>query len=444
MSTDPASARFVVSLDDAREAGVADVGLKGWYLSRLRGLGYDTPDGFVVTAAAYDTATRASHIDHRLRTIWAAARHASGDDVTVLARKARHLIAQVRFDGAITNAIEDALTALGPTTDAESGPSAPVAVRSSTAPGAVSGPECAGVHASFTDVVDLVHVVSRIHSCWASLFGERALAMRARGLGAEHPTMAVVVQRMVHAEKSGLAIPLGQAEALLIEATFGLGEPLISGAVDPDRYVIDRDRLSPTSIAIGDKRIVLEGGAGHTFLAPELQTARVLDDRELARIGQLSASVDGRFGGPHEIEWALLEGTLHVLQVRSLLPDHPVAAPTIDRTVSGIGVGLGFATGRVRIAHRPGDLIDLRTGDILVTTETTPEWTPHLERVAAVITDEGDASCHAARVARELGIPAIVGTGTATTMLEPGHVVTVDAERGWALPVMTIVAGDVD
>jgi pyruvate,water dikinase len=431
--------RFVVSFDDAREGNVDAVGLKGWYLSRLRDLGYDTPDGFVVTAAAYEAATRGAHVDHRLDTVWAAASNASGDDIAMLARKARHLIAQIRFDGALTNAIGSALANIG--TTADEAPVVPVAVRSSTAPGAVSGPECAGVHASFTDVVDLTQVISRIHSCWASLFGERALAMRARGLGAEQPAMAVVVQRMVHAEKSGLAIPLGASDDLLVEATFGLGEPIISGAVEPDRYVIDRATSTLSSVTVGHKLVVLDGGAGHAFLTPERQTARVLDDRDIARIGQLSASVDTHFGAPHEIEWALLEGTLHVLQVRPFTPGHVVATPSIDRTISGIGIGRGFATGRIRIAQRPGELTEVRTGDILVTSETTPEWTPHLERAGAVITDDGDSSCHAARVARELGIPAIVGTGTATSLLEDGHVVTVDAARGWVLPV---VALDVD
>jgi pyruvate,water dikinase len=435
MSTPATPARLVVSLDDAGAGSVDEIGLKGWYLSRLRGLGYDTPNGFVVVAAAYEAATRDSHVDQRLHSIWAAARNASGDDIAMLARKARHLIAQIRFDGALTQAIGAALVSLAAITDEASDQPVPVAVRSSTAPGAVSGPECAGVHASFTDVVDLAHVISRIHSCWASLFGERALAMRARGLGAEQPTMAVVVQLMVHAEKSGLAIPLDTSSDLLVESTFGLGEPIISGAVEPDRYVIDRTTSVPTSVRIGHKRIVLRGGAGHAFMPPERQTARVLDDRDIARISRLSASVDNHFGAPHEIEWALLEDTLHVLQVRPLTPGHAAATPTIDRTISGIGVGLGFATGRVRIALGPGELEGATSGDILVTTETTPEWTPHLERVGAVITDLGDDSCHAARVARELGIPAIVGTGTATTMLEDGLMVTVDATRGWVLPV---------
>jgi pyruvate,water dikinase len=304
----------------------------------------------------------------------------------------------------------------------------------------VSGPECAGVHTSFTGVVGLAQVVSRIHGCWASLFGERALSMRARGLGADEPTMAVVVQRMVLADKSGLAVPLDSSSDLLVEATFGLGEPIISGAVEPDQYVIDRATSIPTSVTIGHKRVVLEGDAGHAFMPSSRQQERVLDDSELERVGLLSSSIDDHFGAPHEIEWALRDDALKVLQIRPFTPHRPVPAPSIERTISGVGIGLGFATGRVRVVHRPVDLAELQAGDILVTSATTPEWTPHLERAGAVITDDGDTTCHAARVARELGIPAIVGTGTATTMLDDGRYVTVDAARGWVLPAVTLDA----
>ena len=438
MTTVPASERLVVSLDDAVDGTVAEIGLKGWYLSRLRDLGFNTPEGFVVTAAAYESAMRNANVEHRLDAIWAAARNASGDDIAMLARKARHLISQVHFDGTLTHAIDASLAALVASADVDAAHVPPMAVRSSTAPGTVSGPECAGVHASFTDVVGSAHVVSRIHSCWASLFGERALAMRARGLGADDPTMAVVVQRMVHAQKSGLATPRGASSDLLVEATFGLGEPIISGAVEPDRYVIDRAMSSPTSATIGRKLIVLESGGGHAFLPPERQVARVLDDADLARIGRLSASIDEHFGAPHEIEWAILDDTLHVLQIRPFTPGPaPIAAP-VDRSISGIGIGVGFATGRVRIARRLADLANLRAGEVVVASDTTPEWTPHLEHAGAVITDHGDGSCHAARLARELGIPAVVGTGTATSVLADGHAVTVDAARGWVLPAVAL------
>ena len=109
MSSAPTPARFVVSLDDARKENVDVIGLKGWYLSRLRALGYDTPNGFVVVTAAYEAATRKAHVDHRLHAIWAAARNASGDDIAMLARKARHRIAQIEFDGTFTRAIGTAL-----------------------------------------------------------------------------------------------------------------------------------------------------------------------------------------------------------------------------------------------------------------------------------------------------------------------------------------------
>jgi pyruvate,water dikinase len=438
MSTVPPSARVIVSLDDAADDTVDEVGLKGWYLSRLRDIGFDTPAGFVVTTAVYEDAIRSAHVDHRLHSIWAAARNASADEVAMLARKARHLISQIELPGSLVHTIGEALDALGTAPTGTSETTAPVAVRSSAAPGAVSGPDCAGVHASFTDVGDLAHVISRIHGCWASLFGERALAMRARGLGADDPTIAVVVQRMVAADKSGLAIPNGDSSKVLIEATFGLGEPIISGAVEPDRYVVDHLASSPTSVSIGHKRVILEGagGAGHSFMPAELQHARVLSADEVALIARLSASVDDHFGAPHEVEWAVQNGNLHVLQVRPFNPGHDAAIPSFERTVDGIGVGVGFVTGRVRVIHRLEDLTSMSTGEILVTKYTGPEWTPHLERAAAVITDDGDGSCHAARVAREVGIPAVVGTRVATTTLDDGLFVTVDAGRGWVLPAV--------
>lgn len=455
MRTDVTIDRLIISLDDAADEHVDQLGLKGWYLSRLRDVRFATPAGFVVTTAVYSAAIDGAHVDHRLRTIWGAARNARPDQVAVLARKARHLIAQVRFDAALVREIAGALDALGAGAGSESDTGrgdvrggelddgAPaVAVRSSVAPGAVSGPECAGVHASFTNVSDLQHVVSRIHGCWASLFGERALAMRARGLGADDPAMAVVVQRMIAADKSGLVIPLGPSTDILIEATFGLGEPIISGAVEPDRYVIDPLAADPPSVTIGDKRVVMHssGHAGHSFMPLDRQLARVLDDDEIAQVAHLSASVDQHFGSPHEIEWAIQNGVLHVLQIRPFAA-HEGHTPSIDRTISGTGIGVGFATGPVRIVARPDMPGELSGGEILVVSETGPEWTPHLELAAAVITDEGDEGCHAARVARELGIPAVVGTGTATTVLDDGAYVTVDATRGWVLPA---VSHDVD
>jgi pyruvate, water dikinase len=316
------------------------------------------------------------------------------------------------------------------------GRDAALAVRSSTPPRAVTGPECSGVHATYTGVVGIESVISRIHSCWASLFGERALTMRSRGLGDEHPAAAVVVQQLAPAAKSGIVVPIGPSNEVLIEATFGLGEPIVSGAIEPDRYVADRVDTAHYSVTIGRKQIVLPADPtqGHTFAAPELALERVLSGDEVHRITRLSARVDRQFGDHHEVEWGLAGRTLWVLQIRPVELARDVPDASIDRMICGLGIGLGTSTGHVRVIRHDGDLGRICDGDVLVAASTFPHWRPQMAQAGALVTDGGDEHCHAARVARELGIPAVVGTTTATAMLEDGAYVTVDAARGWILP----------
>lgn len=431
----------IVMIGDAGDADAERIGVKAWYLEQLESGGFHTPPAFVVEADAYLDAIRLGRIDHRLTQIWAAARHASPSEIPTLSRKARHLISSIEFGTGFRDAVQAHLDELesrrSPTWAADE---LRVAVRSSATPGAVSGPECAGVHSTYLGVTGVDRVIARIHSCWASLFGERALMMRAHGLGAGEPAMAVIVQTMIDADKSGIITPTGSPNEMLVEATFGLGEPIVSGAVEPDRYVVDRVSHEPLSVTIGRKQIVLRGrpdADGHQFAAPDRLRARVVDDAELGALSTLSTSIDAHLGEPHEVEWSIDRLGVHPLQARPVTPAHHIDTPLIDACVNGAGVGLGWATGRVRIIDRYEDVGELRNGEILVTSETTPEWLPHIQRAAAVITDDGDLTCHAARVAAEEGLPAIVGTTDATTALETGMYVTVDASRGWVFPTVS-------
>ncbi|MEP1125484.1 MAG: PEP/pyruvate-binding domain-containing protein [Ilumatobacter sp.] len=431
----------ITVIGDARDAGPDRLGVKGWYLEQLEAGDFPTPPGFVIEADAYREAIRLGRIDHRLAQIWEAARHSSPSDLPLLARKARHLIAGIEFSAGFQDSVQahlDLLASRRSVADADD--ELRVAVRSSATPGAVSGPECAGVHSTYLSIAGLDRVLARVHSCWASLFGERALAMRGHGLGDGDPSMAVVVQTMIDADKSGFITPTGSPDEVLVEATFGFGEPIMSGAVEPDRYVVDRTRHVASSVTIGRKRIVLHRGpdtAVHRFAEPDRVRERVVDDAELAVLSTLSAAIDEHLGALHEVEWSTDRTGVHAIQARPFTPTHHVDAPLIDACVNGIGIGLGWATGRVRVIDRYEELDELRDGEILVTAETTPEWRPHIRRAAAVITDEGDTRCHAARVAVEEGLPAIVGTKDATTELESGQYVTVDASRGWVFPSVT-------
>jgi pyruvate,water dikinase len=418
----------IIDIDNAADASVDLVGTKGWNLAQLRAHGFPTPEAYIVTTTSYDNTLAAGRIEHQLDQIWEAARYAEPARIHVLARKARHLISELRIRPA------DAAEIVRRTDTFR--PGAEYAVRSSVPPTAVSGPECAGVHSSFTNVVGPDQVVSRIHGCWASLFGERALAMRRRGLGDARPTMAVVVQPMVAAAKSGIAVPFDNDSDILIEATFGLGEPLVSGTVEPDRYVVDALSSITRSATIGRKQIILPADAhgGHAFAPADRQLQRVLDDAEALAVAQMCSRVSASFGGAHEIEWAVDGSGLVVLQARPADPSRDITEPTLDRMLSGRGIGLGTASGPVRIVRDTNDLAAVRPGDVIVSARTIPEWKPHLERAAAIVTDDGDEHSHAARVARECGIPAVVSTSTATTDLDDGTMITVDALRGWILP----------
>ncbi len=423
------------------EVDIARIGAKAWYLHRLELAGFPTAPACCVEAAAYEDAVSAARVDHRLQTIWDTAAHAGLEEIGALSRKARHLISEIEFSRWVTEDLDAHLSELHarrPSIAAVDRPG--VAVRSSATGGAVTGPECAGVHASYLDVVGVDQVIGRIHGCWASLFSEPALTLRARGLGSGVPSMAVIVQTMVHAAKSGVITPTGSTSEMLVEATYGLGEPIITGAVEPDRYVVDRLDHTVRSMTIGRKQIVVPDTidvGGDRSPAPDRRTMRVLSDGELRELSDRSRAVDVCFGEPHEVEWVIDDHRLSVIQSRPMTPGHHIDSPSGAENVNGIGIGLGWATGRVRIVDRFEELTELQPNEILVTAETTPEWAPNLGRSAAVITDEGDATCHAARVARELDIPAIVGTGDATTRLETGMYVTVDAGRGWVIPSVT-------
>lgn len=428
----------IMMIGDAGDATRDEIGVKGWYLERLERGGFATPPAFVVEADAYVDSIRLGMIDERLARLWEDARHASPTEVPMLSRQARRLISSVEFSAGFRDAVQEHLELLESRRSPVSADDEfQVAVRSSATPGAVSGPECAGVHSTYLGVTGVDRVLARIHSCWASLFGERALVMRSQGLGSGEPSMAVIVQTLVTAEKSGIIFPTGPNTEILIEATFGLGEPIITGAVEPDRYLVDRDNYELLEMTIGRKQIVLRSGPGfdgHEFVAPEQQQARVIDDAELAHLSRLSTSIDRYFGDSHEVEWSIDRFGIQVLQARPITPVHHLDAAAVGQGVNGIGIGLGWATGRVRIIDRYEDLADLRDGEILVAAETLPEWLPHIRRAGAVITDRGGSGCHAARVAAEEGLPAIVGTHDATTTLAPGAFVTVDASRGWVVP----------
>lgn len=323
-----------------------------------------------------------------------------------------------------------------------------VAVRSSATVEDTAQFSFAGMFESFLNVRGPEELIRRVKDCWASGFGARVLFYRVKqGLLGEQ-LIAVIVQKMVNAEKSGVMFTVDPAtndpKILVIEGAWGLGEVVVGGQVTPDRYEVDKESLAPERKAIGRKEFMLvrDEQTGETVrvdLPAERATAQVLTAEEVRALAELGKRDEAHYGAPQDAEWAIEKGTIYMVQTRPVttLVEKAKAPAPPERQVllHGLGASPGQATGVVRVLLSPQEEEKLKPGEVLVTTMTAPDWVPIMRRAAAIITDAGGMTSHAAIVSRELGIPCIVGTKEATKVLKDGMVVTVNAREG------TVVAG---
>ena len=415
---------------DLTEVGLADVGLvggKGANLGEMIAAGFPVPPGFVITADAYLDAMEHAGLREELA---AHARDAGDLTPEALADSARRIREEIRSCTLPDALADDALARLEAL-----GPDVRVAVRSSATAEDSTDTSFAGMNETFTNV-RRPELLDRVVDCWASMFGERVASYRVdRGL-VDEPAIAVVVQQMVASDRSGVMFTVDPAERdqVLIEAAFGLGEVVVSGRVDPDTYHVDRETMMLRDARIGCQSVRITTGPDGDVVE-DLDDAegwrRVLADDEVERVARLGLDIERHYGSPQDVEWAFVGDELFVVQSRPLTTLEPSSLETSETPIlQGLGVGDRNAAGRVRILKSPADGHLLADGDILVAEMTSPDWVATMRRAAALVTDAGGSTCHAAIVSRELGLPAIVGTRTATTTLRNGDMVTVDAAAG--------------
>lgn len=436
---------LIAWFEDLSAADTPTVGGKGANLGELTRAGLPVPPGFVVTAAAYLTAMTEAGVRKELADGFAALSHAAGDHAA-LASGAEELRSTVRNAGipeALRAEILHAYHRLGTAT--------PVAVRSSATAEDTAGTSFAGMHDTFANVVGDDALVGRIVDCWTSLFGERAIAYRVSQGITEEPVIAVVVQEMVRPDASGVLFTVdpstGDPDHLVIEAALGLGEVVVSGAVEPDTHVVDKTRVEILSTRVGHQDHQLVGSPDGSVRRVDLDeatgAARVLTDDQVLDLARLGLAVEAHYGGvPQDVEWAITDGRLYLLQARPITTLEPTTptdrgdGPGSEPILKGLAASAGVVAGRVRVLRSPQEGSQLEAGEILVAPMTNPDWVPTIRRAAALVTDSGGMTCHAAIVARELGVPCVVGTRTATTTLHDGDLVTVDGGEG------TVTRGD--
>jgi len=429
----------VVPLDRLGAADVAVAGGKGANLGEMRSAGFPVPDGFVVTAAAYLAAIEAAGVRPRLRAVTGEAVDASAETVAALAAEARDLLDAVPVPGDLKAALTAAYAGLGP--------DVAVAVRSSATSEDTAATSFAGMNQTFLDVVGPDALVAAVHDCWRSLYGERVVAYRAEHRMVEEPAIAVVVQELVDSEQAGVMFSVdpatGDAGRVVIEGAFGLGEVVVSGQVEPDTYRVRKDPLAIEDVRLGDKSFQLRrapgGGTRRDDLDDLTRAARVLDDERILELARLAVRLERHYGRPQDAEWAVAEGRVHLVQTRPITtlpgvgatgPGAPAGGAAPTPVARGLGTGTGRAVGRVRVLETAEQGRTLQAGEVLVARMTSPDWVPAIRRAAAVVTDSGGMTCHAAIVSRELGVPGVVGTRTATKVLTDGQLVTVDGAAG--------------
>jgi pyruvate,water dikinase len=423
------------------ELSLADVpvaGGKGANLGELTGAGLPVPPGFVVAADAYRACMSEAGAQAELdRVLDEAVRVADDQDRLVEScARLQRLVHRAGMASAVRAALLEAYEELGG--------DCRVAVRSSATAEDAPDISFAGVNESFTNVVGAEELAARVVDCWASLFSPRAIVYRTAQRVRETPTMAVIVQQMVDADRSGVAFTAnpatGARDEMLVEAGFGLGESVVGGTVEPDTYTIRKADSRLTHVDVGRKthKIVRDAGGrqARVKVSPTETDQRVLSDIELRDLARLLVRVEQHYGSPQDVEWATADGTWWLVQSR------PVT--TLDRRpetgailVSGLGASFGTATGAVRVMQSPAEAGALQPGEVLVAPMTAPDWLPAIRKAAALVTDSGGMTCHAAIVARELGLPCVVGTRTATTTLHDGIQVTVDGANG------TVIEGSI-
>ncbi|MFJ5993248.1 phosphoenolpyruvate synthase [Lentzea sp. NPDC092896] len=410
----------------------AIAGGKGANLGELTRAGLPVPPGFVVTAEAFLTSMSQVRDDLAAELTIALDRGTSPQRLEECAERMRELVRKAGISDDVRHDVLEAYRGLG---QDES-----VAVRSSATSEDTAGSSFAGMNSTFTNTRGAHALLDRLLDCWVSLFGTRSIAYRAEQSITDEPAIAVVVQKMVNSERSGVMFTAdpssGDRDKLLIEGSFGLGEVVVSGSVEPDTYVLRRngDTVSLVDTRVGRKshKIVrgTNGNDERIDLTAEESHAQVLTDAEAIAIGQLGMRVQRHYGEPQDTEWAIAEGKTWLVQSRPIttLPDEPPASA--GPLVAGLAASPGIASGRVRVLSSPDEGGRLRDGEVLVAEMTNPDWVPTMRRASAVVTDGGGITCHAAIVARELRVPCVVGTGSATSVLKEGQLVTVDGSAG--------------
>jgi pyruvate,water dikinase len=455
-----AESQRVIAFDHLRMTDVERVGGKnaslGEMISQLAGVGIRVPGGFATTAFAFREFLAHNDLEARI-----AARLASFDvdDVAELARagaEIRGWIVAAPLPPALDRDIATAYAAL-----AAGVPGASFAVRSSATAEDLPDASFAGQQETFLNISGLQNILHAVKEVFASLYNDRAIAYRVhQGYAHEHVALSAGIQRMVRSDEgaSGVLFTLdtesGFDQVVFITASWGLGETVVQGAVNPDEFYVYKPNLAAGRPAIlrktlGAKAIKMvfadaQAAGRSTVTVPVADDDRhrfSITDAEVEELARFAILIEQHYGRPMDVEWGRDggDGKLYILQARPETVRSRESGENLRRyrlqsksavLASGRAIGQKVGQGRVRVVKSAARMAEVQPGDVLVADMTDPDWEPVMKRAAAIVTNRGGRTCHAAIIARELGVPAVVGCGDATSVLAEGALVTVACCEG--------------
>ena len=451
---------YVVSLDKLGVHDVEHVGGKnaslGEMISNLAGAGVSVPGGFATTAQAYRDFLEQSGLNAQIH---AALDALDVDDVNALAKtgaQIRQWIMEAEFPERLNAEIRSAFAEMS-----QGNPNMAVAVRSSATAEDLPDASFAGQQETFLNIRGVDNVIRAAKEVFASLFNDRAISYRVHQ-GFDHKLVALSagVQRMVRSETgtAGVMFTLdtesGFRDVVFITGAYGLGETVVQGAVNPDEFYVHKGTLEAGRPAILRRNLVSkaikmiygdEAKAGRSVKTVDVDKADrarfCLTDAEVSELAKQAMIIEQHYKCPMDIEWAKDgdDGKLYIVQARPETVKSRTQANVMERyllketgtvLVEGRAIGQRIGAGKVRIIKDVSEMDKVQAGDVLVSDMTDPDWEPVMKRASAIVTNRGGRTCHAAIIARELGIPAVVGCGNATQLLQDGQGVTVSCAEG--------------
>lgn len=438
---------------DISKGDLEVAGGKGTNLGIMTQAGLPIPPGFVVTAQAYKEFIEKTGIKDKILEIVNAIDIENTAELQGKAKEVQELIKATEMPEEIKEEVMDNYSLIGTNRKAKAkeiidGREELVACRSSATAEDLPEASFAGQQATYLNVKGRDGCAEAVRKCWASLFTARAIYYRAKNnFPTEKVYIAVVVQKMITADKSGVMFSINPATndetEVMIEGAFGLGEAVVSGAVNPDLYIVDKKSLKVKKVEVKEQKIkiVRDEETGETVekdLTPEEEAKQVCNEKEIIELARLAKKIEKHYKKPQDMEWAIEKNKFYVVQARAVTTfkksdgkkGEEVKEVDAEVLVKGETASPGVASGPVKLIHEISELDKVEKGDVMVTTMTTPDMVPAMQKAAAIVTDEGGLTCHAAIVSREMGTPCIVGSRDATKKLKDGAMVTVHATHG--------------